>query len=78
MALDTETASSVIEFGPNQRYAKDLYDSILTKRITVVGDQFETTRIIDAASSKKPLVIEGYVFDRMAPYMVVKSVGEPQ
>lgn len=78
MALDNEVASSVLEFGPNQRYAKDLYDSILTKRITVVGDQFETSRIIDAASSQKPLVIEGYVFDRMAPYMVVKSVGEPQ
>jgi len=78
MALDNEVASSVLEFGPNQRYAKDLYDAILTKRITVVGDQFETTRIIDAASSQKPLVIEGYVFDRMSPYMVVKSVGEPQ
>ena len=78
MALDDEVASSVLEFGPNQRYAKDLYDSILSKRITVVGDQFETTRIIDAESSQKPLVIEGYVFNQMAPYMVVKSIGEPQ
>ena len=78
MAIDNETASAVLEFGPNQRYAKDLYDAILTKRITVVGDDFSRTKIVDAAASSKPIVVEGYVFDRMSPYMVLKSVGSPQ
>jgi len=78
LAIDNETASAVLEFGPNQRYAKDLYDAILTKRITVVGDDFSRTRIVDAAASQKPIVVEGYVFDRMSPYMVLKSVGSPQ
>jgi hypothetical protein len=74
MQLDTELHSAELQFNPNADYARDLYRSILTKRIEVVGQPELRDQIAAAAAEKKPVQIEGYVFDRDSPYMVVKSV----
>jgi hypothetical protein len=74
MQLDTELQSAALQFDPNENYARDLYQSILTKRIEVVGRQDLRDEITRAADESKPLQVEGYVFDRTSPYLVVKSV----
>lgn len=77
MRLDTETQGADLEFNPDDAYARDLYRSITTKRVEVVGQQDLRNEIAQAAEQSKPLQIEGYVFDRTSPYFVVKSV-KPQ
>ena len=74
MQLDTERQSSELQFNPDDSYARDLYHSIMTKRVEVVGQENLRDQIAEAAEQSKPLQIEGYVFDRMSPYLVVKSV----
>ena len=74
MQLDTELQSADLQFNPDDSYARDLYRSILTKRVEVVGRQNLRDQIAEAAEQSKPLQIEGYVFDRTSPYLVVKSV----
>jgi hypothetical protein len=74
MRLDTELHSAELQFDPNASYARDLYNSILTKRVEVVGEQNLRDQIAAAAKESKPVQIEGYVFDRTSPYFVVKSV----
>ncbi len=74
MLLDTELQTAELQFDPNAAYARDLYRSILTKRIEVVGNQDLRDQIARAVEESKPLQIEGYVFDRTSPYLVVKSV----
>jgi hypothetical protein len=74
MRLDTELQSAELQFNPDDSYARDLYRSILTKRVEVVGQENLRAQIAEAAEQSKPLQIEGYVFDRTSPYLVVKSV----
>ena len=74
MRLDTEQQSADLQFNPDEGYGKDLYRSILTKRVEVVGRAELREQIAQAAEQSKPLKIEGYVFDRTSPYFVVKSV----
>ena len=81
MRLDTETRSGELEFNPDDAYARDLYRSITTKRVEVVGQQDLRNQIARAADESKGLQIEGYVFDKTSPYFVIKSVtpqlGDP-
>jgi hypothetical protein len=74
MRLDTETQSAELQFNPDDAYARDLYQSILTKRVEVMGSPELRDQIAQAAAESKPVEIEGYVFDRTSPYFVVKSV----
>lgn len=74
MRLDTELQSADLQFNPDDSYARELYRSILTKRVEVVGQENLRDQIAEAAEQSKPLQIEGYVFDRTSPYLVVKSV----
>ncbi|HKN00077.1 MAG TPA: hypothetical protein VJX23_06140 [Candidatus Binataceae bacterium] len=74
MRLNTEEQSAELQFDPNASYAQDLYRSILTKRIEVVGEQSLRDEITEAAAQSKPIEVEGYVFHRSSPYLVVKSV----
>lgn len=74
MRLDTELQSADLQFNPDDSYARELYRSILTKRVEVVGQENLRDQIAEAAAQSKPLQIEGYVFDRTSPYLVVKSV----
>ena len=77
MRLDTETQGAELVFDPNDAYARDLYRSITTKRVEVVGQEALRNEVAQAADQTKQLQIEGYVFDRTSPYFVLKSV-KPQ
>lgn len=75
MRLDTELNGPDLQFDPNAGYARDLYRAILTKRIEVVGQQGLREQIIASADKAQPIKVEGYVFDRTSPFLVVKSVS---
>ena len=75
MRLDTETQGADLVFNPNDAYARDLYRSITTKRVEVVGQQNLRDEVAQAAEQSRPLQIEGYVFDRTSPYFVLKAVN---
>ena len=78
MALDTEQGSADLQFDPTNDYARELYRSIFSKRIEVVGDANMRDRIVQTASNPTAhaLEVEGYVFDRMSPYLVLRSVSD--
>ncbi len=61
-------------FGPDDIYARRLFQAILHKQITVIGDEFMRERILRAARLKVPVEVEGYVFDSLSPYMILRSV----
>jgi len=75
MRLDTQLDGVELQFDLNENYARDLYESILTKRIEVVGAQELRDQIVQAADKWKPLEIQGYIFGRTSPFLVVKAVG---
>ena len=75
MRLDTQLDGVELQFDLNENYARDLYQSILTKRIEVVGPQELRDQIERAAEQWKPLEIQGYIFGRTSPFLVVKAVG---
>jgi hypothetical protein len=75
MRLDTDLDGVELQFDLNENYARDLYQSILTKRIEVVGAQELRDQIVQAAALWKPLAIQGYIFGRTSPILVVKAVG---
>jgi hypothetical protein len=79
MALDTEVANSGdLQFDPSYGYGRDLYRSMLSRPVTVVGDEALRNQIMQAASDPKsaPMEVDGYIFDRLSPYFVVRSVAE--
>jgi hypothetical protein len=79
MALDTETSSGELQFDPNSDYARQLYQAILERPVTVVGDERMRSQIIEAASDQtntRIVKIDGFVFDRLSPYMVINHVQD--
>ena len=78
MRIEDETMSPDLTFDTNSPYSKDLYRAILTKRVEVVGDAAMRTRILDAVTQKQAIQIDGYAFDRLSPYLVLRSVSSAQ
>jgi hypothetical protein len=76
MALDSELGGGQLEFNPGNQYGEELYHAMLTKQIAVVGDSKLRDQIVQAASANgtQALEVQGWVFNRMTPYFVVKSV----
>jgi hypothetical protein len=76
MRLDTQLDGVELQMDLNENYARDLYQSILTKSIEVLGPQDLRDQITRAADyQSKPLVVEGYIFGRTSPYLVLRSTG---
>ncbi len=76
MTLDTEQASADLTFDPNQRYARELYRAVLTKRVAVAGEASLRDQIVWSAEHGQPFQVQGYVFNFMSPLMVVKEVRQ--
>jgi hypothetical protein len=81
MALDAEAFRGELRFDPGSDYGRELYRSVLTKPIEVVGSADLRNQIAQAAANppaSKPIQIDGYVFDRLSPYLVLRSVSAAQ
>jgi hypothetical protein len=57
---------------------KELYRAALQKELTVVGNPDLRSQIERSGSSAQPTEVEGYVFNRVSPYFVVRSVTVAQ
>ena len=78
MSIDGDAMSDSLQFDQGDELGQNLYRLILSKRLEVVGDQKLRAQIANAAaaSPSKPVVVDGFVYDRMTPYLVLVSVGD--
>jgi len=78
MSINGDAMSDSLQFDQGDELGQDLYRLILSKRLEVVGDQKLRAQIAKeaAANSSKPVVVDGFVYDRMTPYLVLVSVGD--
>jgi|SRR5277367_1355965 hypothetical protein len=77
MSINGDAMSDSLQFDQGDEEGQNLYRLILSKRLEVVGDQKLRAQIATAAAANpsKPVVVDGFVYDRMTPYLVLVSVG---
>jgi len=78
MSINGDAMSSSLQLDQGDELGQDLYRLILSRQLQVVGDQKLRTQIADAAAANrsKPVQVEGFVYDRMTPYLVLVSVRD--
>jgi hypothetical protein len=78
MSIDGNAMSDNLQFDQGDELGQTLYHLILGKRLEVVGDQKLRTQLASAAAANpsKPVVVDGFVYDRVTPYLVLVSVGD--
>jgi hypothetical protein len=77
MSINGDAMSDSLQMDQGDELGQDLYRLILSKRLEVVGDQKLRAQIASAAAANpsKPVMVDGFVYDRMTPYLVLVSVG---
>jgi hypothetical protein len=77
MSINGDAMSDSLQMDQGDELGQDLYRLILSKRLEVVGDQKLRTQIATAAAANpsKPVEVDGFVYDRMTPYLVLVSVN---
>jgi len=78
MSIDGDQMSNSLQFDQGDELGQNLYRLILSKQLEVVGNQQLRARIADAAAANrsKQIVVDGFVYDRTTPYLVLVSVGD--
>ncbi len=78
MSIDGDATSNSLQFDQGDELGQTLYRLILSRQLEVVGNQQLRTQIANAAAanSSKPILVDGFVYDRMTPYLVLVSVGD--
>jgi hypothetical protein len=78
MSIDGDQMSNSLQFDQGDELGQNLYRLILSKQLEVVGNQKLRAQIADAAAANrsKQIVVDGFVYDRTTPYLVLVSVGE--
>ena len=77
MSIDGDAMSNSLQFDQGDELGQILYRLILGRQLEVVGDQKLRTQIANAAANpSKPMLVDGFVYDRMTPYLVLVSVGD--
>jgi hypothetical protein len=78
MSIDGDEMSNSLQFDQGDEMGQNLYRLILSKQLEVVGNQQLRARIADAAAASrtKQIVVDGFVYDRTTPYLVLVSVGD--
>src|SRR5580700_8890211 len=78
MSIDGDQMSNSLQFDQGDELGQNLYRLILSKQLEVVGNQQLRARIADAAAANrsKKIVVDGFVYDRTTPYLVLVSVGD--
>ena len=78
MSINGDAMSDSLQLDQGDELGQKLYRLILSKRLEVVGDQKLRTQIANAAAANpsKPVVVDGFVYDRVTPYLVLVSVGD--
>jgi hypothetical protein len=78
MSINGDAMSDSLQFDQGDVLGQNLYRLILSKWLEVVGDRKLRAQIATAATANpsKPVVVDGFVYDRMTPYLVLVSVGD--
>jgi hypothetical protein len=78
MSIDGDQMSNSLQFDQGDEVGQNLYRLILSKQLEVVGNQQLRAQIADAAAANrsKQIVVDGFVYDRTTPYLVLVSVGD--
>jgi len=80
MSIDGDAMSDSLQLDQGDELGQELYRLILSKQLRVVGDQKLRAQIANAAAENpsKQMVVDGFVYDRVTPYLVLVSVGAAQ
>jgi hypothetical protein len=78
MSINADATSNSLQLDQGDELGQILYRLILSRQLQVVGSQKLRTEIANAASANpsKPILVDGFVYDRMTPYLVLMSVGD--
>ena len=78
MSINGDAISSTLQFDQGDELGQTLYRLILSKQLEVVGDAKLRSQIAEdaAAIPPKQVLVDGYVYDRMTPYLVLVSVHD--
>ena len=78
MSIDGDQMSNSLQFDQGDELGQNLYRLILSKQLEVVGNQKLRAQIADAAAANrsKQIVVDGFVYDRTTPYLVLVSVAD--
>jgi hypothetical protein len=78
MSIDGDQMSNSLQFDQGDELGQNLYRLILSKQLEVVGTPKLRAQIADAAAANrsKQIVVDGFVYDRTTPYLVLVSVGD--
>ncbi len=78
MAINGDAMSNSLQLDQGDELGQELYRLILSRQLQVVGDQKLRAQIADAAAANpsKRILVDGFVYDRMTPYLVLVSVGD--
>jgi hypothetical protein len=78
MSIDGDAMSNSLQLDQGDELGQNLYRLILSRQLEVVGDQKLRNQIANTAANpanSKPIQVDGFVYDRMTPYLVLVSVG---
>jgi len=78
MSINGDVISNTLQFDQGDELGQTLYRLILSKPLEVVGDAKLRSQIADdaAANPPKQILVDGFVYDRMTPYLVLVSVHD--
>jgi hypothetical protein len=78
MSIDGDAMSDSLQLDQGDELGQTLYRLILSKPLQVVGDQKLRTQIATAAAAhpSKQIQLDGFVYDRLTPYLVLVSVSD--
>jgi len=78
MSINGDDMCNSLQLDQGDELGQNLYRLILSRQLQVVGDQKLRTQIANAATanSSKPIQVDGFVYDRTTPYLVLVSVGD--
>ena len=80
MTINSGMMSAALQFDQGDEQGQMLFRTIMSKRLVVVGDEGLRDKITKAAAASpensRPLIVDGYVYDRATPYLVLRSVDD--
>jgi hypothetical protein len=79
MSIDGDAMSNSLQLDQGDELGQNLYRLILSRQLEVVGDRKLRSEIANAAANpahSKPILVDGFVYDRVTPYLVLVSVSD--
>ena len=78
MSINGDAISSALQFDQGDELGQVLYRLILSKELNVVGDPKLRNQIAEGAAAIPPkqVLVDGFVYDRVTPYLVLVSVED--